>query len=191
MRLLWSLVAFILAVPFAPFADAATSSKKWEQLTDCRFIPWEHADGDSFRARCGAREYVFRLYYVDAPETRFSNPERVREQRDYFGISLDDVLTAGNSASARLRYLLRGSFTVWTRWAGAAGRSTEPRYYALVETVEGNVAEILLREGLARTKGVFVNHPSGERSKSYVVRLRTFEADAKKQRKGAWMRSTK
>ena len=34
-----------------------------------------------------------RLYFVDAPETNPRYPERTREQAEYFGATLDQVMT--------------------------------------------------------------------------------------------------
>ncbi len=167
-------------------AAAAADKKHWEKLTDCRYSPREYNDGDSFRVLCGTREFVIRLYYIDAPETRLTNGERVREQREYFNITIDDVLNVGNQATERVRQVLRKPFVIYTRWSGAAGRSSEPRYSALVEIDGKSLIEILLADGLARTKGVVVNLPNGEKSKIYLATLRSIEQKAKLQKKGAW-----
>jgi len=44
------------------------------------------------------REFIFRLYFVDAPETDSSVKDRVREQAGYFGVSEEEVLQAGAAA---------------------------------------------------------------------------------------------
>lgn len=180
-------LSLALASPGAPAAER----KQWERLADCRYVAWQYDDGDSFRVRCGAREFVLRLYFVDAPEATLSNPERAREQRDYYGITLDDVLTAGDQSTRRVSELLRNPFVVWTRWASAGGRGKEPRYYGLVEAGGTSLGETLVGEGLARTKGVFVTPPSGGKSNAYVQKLRTLEADAKRRKLGAWKSSKK
>ena len=46
-------------------------------------------DGDNSRVRCGAKEFIVRLYFVDAPETNLGYPERTREQSEYFGAALE------------------------------------------------------------------------------------------------------
>ena len=84
------------------------------------------------------------------------------------------------------RDMLREPFTVWTRWASAGGRSKEPRYYGLVEVGGKGLAEILVSRGLARTKGVRANLPSGEQSKVYEEKLQGLENDAKEKRVGVW-----
>jgi len=62
-------------------------------LTDCQYVPHAHNDGDSFCVRCGAKEFIVRLYFVDAPETNLQYPERTREQAEYFGTTLDQTMT--------------------------------------------------------------------------------------------------
>lgn len=63
---------------------AAENSKppapaKWVTLKGCRYLPQDYNDGDSFHAKYGQREFIFRLYFVDAPELDESIAERVRE----------------------------------------------------------------------------------------------------------------
>lgn len=166
----------------------AADKKTWEKFVDCRYVPKEYNDGDSFRVFCGGREFVVRLYYVDAPESRLINGERVREQREYFNVTIDDVLTLGTQATERVRNILGKPFIIHTRWAGAAGRSSAPRYYALVEVDGRSLIEILLADGLARVKGVAVNLPSGEKSTNYLKRLKSLEQKARIEKKGAWGR---
>jgi endonuclease YncB( thermonuclease family) len=95
-------------------------------------------------------------------------------------------MKAGVKAAETVRETLRQAFTVWTRWAGAAGRAMEPRYYGLVEVDGKSLVEILITKGLARAKGVTANLPTGDKSKAYLRKLYALEADAKKQRIGVW-----
>src|SRR3954447_19104989 len=53
-----------------------TRVKDWIVLENCRLISNPANDGDSFHASAGAREYIFRLYLVDAPETDAMTPGR-------------------------------------------------------------------------------------------------------------------
>ncbi len=70
-----------LAIVCAAQVDvAARESKDWIVLKNCRLISKPANDGDSFHASAGAREYIFRLYMVDAPETDEMNPARLVEQ---------------------------------------------------------------------------------------------------------------
>ncbi|MCU0804570.1 MAG: thermonuclease family protein [Burkholderiales bacterium] len=179
------LAIFAAALPVGASAAAAN----WTRLTDCRYVDGESNDGDSFHVRCGAGDFIVRLYFVDAPETTLQYPERAREQADHFRITLDASLRAGEQASAAVRGALRQPFLVWTRWASAQGRSRLPRYYAFVEVSRHDLAEWLVSRGLARTKGATAQHPLGEPSRSRWRRLQALEAEARQQRLGAWATS--
>jgi endonuclease YncB( thermonuclease family) len=156
------------------------------RLTDCRYADDENNDGDSFHVRCGVGDFIVRLYFVDAPETNLQYPERVREQSDYFGIALDASMHAGQQASMAARDALRQPFLVWTRWASAQGRTRLPRYCAFVEVSRNDLAEWLVSQGLARTKGTTSQGPAGEPSRVKLQRLQALEQQARNQRRGAW-----
>jgi endonuclease YncB( thermonuclease family) len=147
-------------------------------------------DGDSFRVRCGEREFVARLYYVDAPETNLKQAERTHEQSLHFGITLDETMKAGVKAKDRVKELLQKPFVIRTRWATAGGRGREPRYYVLIEMEDKRLAEILVSEGLAQTKGVAAKLPTGEKASVYKEKLQGLEADAREKKLGAWAMST-
>ncbi len=186
----WTLTR-IVALIFAiiSFDVAPAERKQWEQLTQCRYVATKYNDGDSFRVNCGGREFVLRLYYIDAPESDLTNSTRVGEQRAYFRVTIEDILATGERATERVREILQEPFSVSTRWAVAGGRSAEPRFYGLVDVRGKRLIEVLLAEGLARTKGVVVNLPTSEKSKMYLNKLRDLERQAKDQRRGAWAHS--
>jgi endonuclease YncB( thermonuclease family) len=146
-------------------------------------------DGDSFRVKCDTNEFIVRLYFVDTPETNLRYPERTREQSEYFGVTLDETMQAGRKARDAVQALLRGPFVIHTRRANAAGRSTEPRYYAFVDVGGKSLAELLVGQGWARTKGVTTNLPTGENWKVYVKRLQALENEARQKRLGMWASS--
>lgn len=66
--------------------DADNPQGKWEVLTGCRLSTNGVSDGDSFMVAHKARDYIFRLYYVDAPETDTALDSRVEDQAAYFNI---------------------------------------------------------------------------------------------------------
>src|SRR5256885_2730742 len=162
-----------LFVPLALFAallgrSHAADKKEWVKLTDCAYVDAKDNDGDSFRVHAGDKEFTARLYYVDAPETNLSRGDRTHEQSLHFGITLDETMKAGEKAKQRTKELLQKPFVIWTRWATAGGRGRESRYYMIVEVDGKSLGEILVAEGLARTKGVAPNLPSGEHAKAYM-----------------------
>jgi micrococcal nuclease len=164
----------------------ASESKPWVTLTNCEYVTAKYNDGDSFRVRSGTNEFTLRLYYVDAPETTMSYPERVHQQSEHYGITMDETLKAGAQAKERAQELLREPFIVQTRWASAAGRGRQTRYYGIVKVGGRSLAEVLVSEGLAQTKGVAPNQPSGEKASVYMGKLRGLEQAARQKRLGAW-----
>ena len=177
-------VTFLLLVALGP-SDAA-ERREWVILTTCQYVAAKDNDGDSFRVRCGTNEFNLRLYFVDAPETNLRYPERTREQSEYFCVTLDEAIKGGAKARDTVQGILREPFVVWTRWATAAGRAKETRYYALVEVGGKSLAEVLVSQGLARTKGVSPNLPTGEKAKAYIERLEMLEREARQRRLGIW-----
>ena len=184
---LLTVITLLLLVDVCP--TSAAERRKWVSLTHCQYAAAKDNDGDSFRVRCGTNEFTVRLYFVDAPETNLRYPERTREQSEYFGVTLDETLKAGAKARDAVQKILQEPFGVVTRWATAAGRSRETRYYAFVEVGGKSLAEVLVSQGLARIKGVFANLPTGERAKAYVKRLEGLEREARQKRLGIWASS--
>lgn len=174
-------VSFLFFI--ASFAGAAP--QPWSTLHGCSYVPHANNDGDSFHVRCGADEFVLRLYFVDTPETNLLYPERAREQAEHFGASLDDTLKAGAQARSFVRDALRGPFTVTTRKAAAAGRAKDPRFYGMVEVGGKNLDEMLVLQGLARAKGVAASVP-GEKARAHAQRLQVLEEQARQKGRGLW-----
>ena len=160
--------------------------REWITLTNCQLIASAYNDGDSFHIRSGTNDFIARLYFVDAPETNLRYAERTREQSEYFGVTLDETMKAGRQATEAVRTRLSEPFRVQTRWASAAGQSKQPRFYCLVEAEGQSLAEWLIAQGLARTKGVNSALPSGMKSKAYVEKLKSIEAGAREKRAGIW-----
>ena len=172
-------------------SGAASEKREWVKLADCAYVAGQYNDGDSFRVKSGTNEFILRLYFVDAPETNLRYPERTREQSEYFGATLEETMQAGVEADQAARDLLRGPFVVWTRWASAAGRSKDRRYYGMAEVGGKDLGEILVSKGLARPKGVSVSLPDGGKPRDTFDRLRQLESEAKAKRAGIWAHSTR
>ncbi len=167
-------------------ASAAWAHGPWITLKDCRLLPNKANDGDSFHVRAGGKEYIFRLYLVDAPETDASFPERVGEQAAYFHVTVPQALKVGELAERFAAEKLATPFTVRTCLQDARGRSALPRFFAFVETREGDLAELLVANGLARVYGAQaapVGLASPEREQEKLARL---EREAQAQKVGGW-----
>ena len=169
------------------FCSAGAEAKQpWVVLQDCRLVRSESLDADSFHVKAGGKEYIFRLYFVDAPETDLSFADRVKEQADYFNLKAEQTITLGEYAKRFTKEKLAQPFTVRTCMQDAMGRSKMDRYYAFVETSEGDLAELLVTNGLARIHGAEAQ-PAGLRSpERQWNKLRRLEAEAKHAKVGGW-----
>ena len=155
-------------------------------------MPEETRDGDSFHVMTGdQRQFIFRLYFVDAPESDTSVKDRVREQAEYFGVSEDEVLKAGQQAKKVTAEWLKQPFTVMTRWQNASGRSRLPRYYAQITVAGRDLGELLVSYGWGRAKGVVAILPDRKPAKEHMAKLQKLESEAKTKRRGVWAKSTK
>lgn len=85
---------------------------------------------------------------------------------------------------------MRAPFTAHTAGSRGLGRSTEPRFYAFVATADGeDLAEILVREGLARAYGVGRTNPAGVPQEEQRAHLADLELAAGLARRGIWAAS--
>jgi competence protein ComEA len=183
------LVAFT-RLPAAPVETPATL----ERIDGLTLVGDGGGDADSFHVTDGQRTLHLRLYLVDAPETSAADPtlaRRVREQTRYFGLPTPaDTLRFGRAAAARSRELLARPFTAHTAGTRGLGRSAEPRVYAFVTTADGaDLADILVREGLARAYGVGRTGPTGVTQDEQRAHLADLELSAGLARRGIWAAS--
>ena len=185
----------VLAAPADSFA-----AKKWREYTGCTVIPNASNDGDSFHVKAGnikSKTYLFRLYFVDTPESEKSLPERLKEQADYFGVANPmDIVKVGKAAVAFTeKFLESGNFIVYSRLSDALGRSGKDRDYAMVMNAAGqDLSTELVRNGLARVYGSGTDlselETYGKDENFWWRRLRQAELDAKKEKLGAWALSS-
>jgi endonuclease YncB( thermonuclease family) len=180
--------AFIALLALLPAATPCHSAeaKAWTTLDACRYVADKSNDGDSFLVQCGRERFFVRLYFVDAPESDVSFPDRVRQQYEYFGVTADELARAGASAREYVRAVLQRPFVVHTKKTFAQGRSKASRYYALVQVDGRYLHQVLVSEGLARNKGSRLGLPSGETARAHAQRLQSIEDHARLQRRGIW-----
>ncbi len=132
-----------------------------------------------------------RLYYVDCTETSTRHDHdrrRLREQIRYFGLEDDRVaIEYGKIAKEFVERKLSDPFTVITAHADARGAAGSNRILAFVVTAEGEYLDrLLVREGLARPKGVRRRTPDDIHHEEMWERLRDMEAAAIWHRRGIW-----
>ena len=192
--LIFSIISALLcAVALdARAAEAKKPPLKWFQLPGCQLLPAEHRDGDSFHMMTGdRRQFIFRLYFTDAPETDLSVKERVTEQAAYFGVTEAEIIKGGEAAKKfAVAWLARGC-NVTTRWQNAQGRSRLPRYYAQIDVGGRDLGELLVSSGWARAKGTVAILPDGRPAKEHMAKLQKLEAEAKAKRLGLWAKAGK
>ena len=174
-------------IPAARAAIVPKHTKSFRKFENCRFVPAPYNDGDSFRVAIQDDEFVFRLYYVDTPESDSRFPLRNAEQARAFAITPAQSVEMGHAAKKFVAdFLSAKPFTVHTRWASALGSSGKSRYYAVIERDGQDLAEVLIQNGLARLHGTLVNHPSGLSGIDFIGRLRAVEEKARAGKQGAW-----
>jgi endonuclease YncB( thermonuclease family) len=174
-------------------ADEPEYSKKWLKFEGCKYVPAPQNDGDSFFVIVDGHKRMLRLNYVDACESTDKPDymlERLQEQAKHFGCTPGEALQAGKEAADLVKKWLEQPCTVHTRWASARGQSRLPRYYAVVKTADGkDVAEELVKAGVARVFGKSVANPTGEKAAENDARLKYLEAEARGARAGLWGKS--
>src|SRR5713101_7691903 len=109
-----ALIAVAVLWSAAVDVDARDQSKDWIVIKDCRLIANPANDGDSFHVSAGEKEYLFRLYLIDAPETDARVPGRLIDQAKYFGITVPQAIEVGQAATEFTREKLSEPFTVFT-----------------------------------------------------------------------------
>jgi len=179
-------IAFAVLWIGAVDLGARDGSKDWVVLENCQLVPNAANDGDSFHVNANGKQYMFRLYFVDAPETDAGTPVRLVEQAKHFGITVPQVIELGETAKAFTKQKLAEPFTVTTRMANAMGRSNIERFYASVQTKEGDLGEQLVANGLARVHGTSAAPPTASSSAAEHQKLEELEREAKRQKLGGW-----
>ena len=167
--------------------SSAAIAADWQTLKNCQFVSKDYNDGDSFHVEHRGKEYIFRLYFVDAPETDDRLPERLAEQAAYWKITPAEVLKVGKLAAEFTEQQLKSHpFTAFTKWDNARGDSKLPRYYAFVLVNKKDLGELLVSEGLTRLHGVKTDKPDGTDAKAVEQRLEMLERIAKSKKLGGW-----
>ena len=184
MRLLTRSLFLLLGLVAAPLAHGAND--KWLTYENCQLLPNAANDGDSFHVRAAGKEYIFRLYFVDTPETDASIPDRLADQAKHFGVTAPQTLQIGVEAERFSRAKLARPFTVVTCKEDARGRSQLPRYFAFIEVNGESLAEDLVANGLARVYGAPAQGPKTSSPALEKQQLLQLESRAKAQKLGGW-----
>jgi endonuclease YncB( thermonuclease family) len=183
----------ILAATLVLLPLFQVQGKVWETLHNCTFVENKYNDGDSFHVMHKGREYIFRLYFADTPESDNSFPERVAEQAAHFGITSERAIEVGVEAKLAVEKLLERPFTVVTRWQDGGGWSKKKRQYAfiLIAGKDGpksdDLSSVLIARGLARAHGSKVTPPySTLTATQHMEKYKEIEKGAREAKKGGW-----
>ncbi len=175
----------VYSVLFAWTAVAGDAgSGGWIELRNCRLLQNPSNDGDSFHVLHEGKEYIFRLCFVDCPETSASIPARVKKQAKWWKTSEDKILRMGESAADYTAKMLDKPFSVYTQYKDARGKSRLKRYFAMIRVGKGYLSECLVREGYARVYGYSCDLPDGTSKWTYRKRLEALAKSAVKKRIG-------
>lgn len=190
----FSAILCLLLIGTAWRATVAAPPSALVRLTNARLLEDPVNDGDSFLVAAGETKIHVRLYFVDCPELSAgskSDAQRVREQTRYFGLNdASHTLGFSKAAKAFTQKALAEPFTVHTAYATAPGRSSRSRTYAFVTTSRGeDLAELLVLNGLARSKGLGRKTPSDVSRDETMEFLKDLESGAMLQRLGIWEKS--
>ena len=190
------ILSFLILINI-PLLSAQT---KLQTITNCKLIPTDWADGDSFQIQTPTGEkYTVRLYGADCLESNVtdrSDERRLREQRRYFGItkakptSQESIALAkklGEKATQEVRKFTLRPFTIHTTFSDARGDGRYKRIYAFITDPDGkDLASHLVEKGLARAYGVSRMTKDGQSRDEYRETLSDYELKAAKLGAGAW-----
>src|SRR5437764_8354471 len=176
----------LTAFVFAASITNAFAHSPWITLQGGHYLIKRPNDGDSFHVSVEGHEYIFRLYFVDAPETSAEFRDRVEEQAKYFGVTVDQVLEVGDLAKQFTREKLTEPFLVRTGWEDAGGRSRMQRFYAFVQTRTGDLGEQLVENGLAQAHPATAKPEGLTSAAAEWKNLLKLEHKAKRERVGGW-----
>lgn len=188
----WACSVFLL-VSFLGSPGPASAAPLPLQVFSNAVLVTDHPanDGDSFIVQAGGVRHHLRLYFADCPESRATQDadfKRVREQRRFFGLPAEErVIAHGKAASEFTKKTLAKPFVFYTAFVSAMGRSQDKRYYAFVRTADGqDLAELLVRQGLARAYGMGRETPEGRGQDEFKAWLADQEVGAMMKRRGIW-----
>src|SRR3954470_3122956 len=81
-------------------AAKAPEAPDFIELKGCTLLANASNDGDSFHVRTpDGAEHIFRLYFVDTPESETSFPDRIAEQASYFKLESPQAVDLGKEAA--------------------------------------------------------------------------------------------
>lgn len=182
--------------PSLPLNAEGQPLADYQVLTEVSLVDDPGNDGDTFLVKSPEGTHRFCLYFVDTVETDGGQPEAARAMAGYFNFDSEEPLRAlGLEARDFSIGLLRANrFRVVTRWEK---NPDEDAYQAFIylkdpdKSPDGsltNLAQWLVRYGLARIVPCDRDQPGGETAAGFHKLLLEEEARSKSEAHGAWSR---
>jgi len=178
-------------------APGSEKSGGYELYRRCTLVDVRNNDGDSFMVQLpGGKQAVFRLYFVDTPESAFrryaggeTNYERIRQQAaEMGGITPEQAVEIGKQGKHFTLGLLAGHpFDIYTRWDSPFNDNRFHAHLAVMQDGKPRwLDELLIERGLARIKTKPADLPDGTPAAKHLARLKDLERAAKRAEIGAW-----
>jgi len=192
IKLITALLTLTIAViNVTGYVSYAAELQKFSKV---KLIDHPANDGDSFFLEADGKTLHVRLYFVDCPETSANSKvdaQRVQEQARYFGLpEATRIVHFGNEAKAFVQNILTETFTLYTSFATAPGRSSQGRIYGFITTASGDdLATLLVKNGFARTHGIGRETPDNTPRDEMIQKLGDLESAAMLKKAGIWSES--
>ena len=136
------LIALLLIATIA----RSLASAPWVTLQGGHYLIKRPNDGDTFHVSVEGHEYIFRLYFVDAPKTSAEFRDRVEEQAKYFGVTADQVPEVGDLAKQFTREKLSDSFLVRICWEDGGSSQPDAAVLCFCANTHGRFGRTIGRE---------------------------------------------
>lgn len=180
-----------VAPPSLPLNAEGQPLADYEVLTEVTLADDSANDGDTFLLSTPQGDLRFCLYFVDTVETDGGQPEAARDMAGYFEFDSEEPLRAlGLEArDFSLRLLRASAFRVVTSWEKSPDENAYLAFIYLKDP-EGliNLAQWLVRYGLARIVPCDRDQPGGATAAQFHQLLMEEEARSKAEAHGAWNR---
>jgi endonuclease YncB( thermonuclease family) len=179
-------------LPALPLNDEGRPVADYQVLTEVTLLEDPANDGDTFLLKTPEGEHRFCLYFVDTVETDGGQPEAARDMAGYFGFDSEEPLRALGLEAREfsLRLLRASAMRVVTRWEKNPDEDAYLAFIYMKDQERGliNLAQWLVRYGLARIVPCEQDQPNGATAAQFRGQLLEEEALGKSEAVGAWNR---
>jgi endonuclease YncB( thermonuclease family) len=181
--------------PSLPLNEDGQAVADYQVITQAELLDDPGNDGDTFLLKVPEGQHRFCLYFVDTVETDGGQPEAARDMAGYFEFDSEEPLRQlGLEAKEFSKGLLKASaFRVVTRWEKSPEEQAYQAFIYLKDPDKGlqNLAQMLVRYGLARIIPCERDQPDGMTASQFRELLLEEEAQSKAEALGAWNKKGK